>query len=56
MQQGEVTLLRRQLERKFGPLPGWAAERLEEPSSAELELWADRVLDATALEEVFGAE
>lgn len=56
MQQGEVAVPRRQLQRKFGPLPQWAQERLKQAISAHVELCADRVLDACTLEEVFGDE
>jgi flagellar biosynthesis/type III secretory pathway protein FliH len=52
---GEVNLLRRQLERCFGPLPSWVAERLEQASEAELEHWAERVLECATLEGVFRA-
>jgi hypothetical protein len=51
--QGEMLVLRRQLTRRFGPLPAWAEQRLEEASVALLEAWAERVLDAARLEEVF---
>ena len=53
LQQGEATLLRRQLVRQFGPLPSWAEQRLEQASLEELEHWADRVLEASKLAEVF---
>ena len=52
---GEVNLLRRQVERRFGPLPSWVAERLEQASEAELEHWAERVLECATLEGVFRA-
>jgi hypothetical protein len=51
--QGETLVLRRQLTRRFGPLPAWVEQRLEEASAAQLEAWAERVLDAAQLEEVF---
>ena len=53
--EGEALVLQRQLTRRFGPLPEWVQTRLRSASSEELETWADRVLDATRLEEVFGA-
>lgn len=52
--EGEALVLQRQLTRRFGSLPEWAQQRLRSASSEELETWADRVLDATRLEEVFG--
>ena len=56
LQQGEATVLRRLLTRRFGPLPAWAEERLAQASPQELERWADRVLEAQQLDEVFIAE
>jgi len=56
IQQGEVALLRRLLVRRFGSLPSWAAQRLEQASLEELERWADRVLDAPTLADVFAME
>jgi flagellar biosynthesis/type III secretory pathway protein FliH len=53
---GEVNLLRRLLVRRFGPLPSWVDERLAQASEAELEHWADRVLECAALDEVFQAD
>jgi flagellar biosynthesis/type III secretory pathway protein FliH len=50
--QGEAKLLRRLLVRRFGPLPAWAEARLTQASEAELELWADRVLECATLEAV----
>ena len=56
LQQGAATVLRRLLTRRFGPLPAWAEERLAQASPQELERWADRVLEAQQLDEVFVAE
>ena len=53
LQQGEVIMLKRLLTRWFGPLPTWAEQRLEQASLQELEGWADRVLEAQRLEDVF---
>ena len=52
-QQGEVIMLKRLLTRRFGPLPTWAEQRLEQASLQELEGWAERVLEAQRLEDVF---
>jgi hypothetical protein len=51
--QGEAKMLRRQLVRRFGELPDWVDGRLGEAGEAELETWADRVLEAGRLEDVF---
>ncbi len=53
--QGEVSLLKRQLKRRFNELPQWIDQRLEQASRQELEGWADRVLDAERLEDVFSS-
>jgi predicted transposase YdaD len=52
-QQGEAFLLTHLLVRRFGPLPGWATERLAQASREELEQWVERGLDAQRLEDVF---
>lgn len=49
---GERLLLRRQLSRRFGLLPPWAEERLDQAAPATLERWADAVLTAETLEAV----
>ena len=48
-------MLKRLLGRRCGELPAWVDERLEQASREELEGWADRVLDAKRLEDVFGS-
>ena len=53
--QGEVEILKRQMSRQYGPLPGWAEERLAKASVDDLEQWADRVLEASSIGEVFGS-
>ncbi|MHA7881203.1 MAG: Rpn family recombination-promoting nuclease/putative transposase [Saccharospirillum sp.] len=51
--QGERTLLKKQLIRRFGPLSQQAIARIESAPSAQLELWAENLLDAKTLEDVF---
>ncbi|MBK6998545.1 MAG: DUF4351 domain-containing protein [Rhodoferax sp.] len=53
MQQGECSLLVRQLTRRFGALPEWVGARLHQAHTDLLETWGERVLDAMSLEEVF---
>ncbi|MFT3799985.1 MAG: DUF4351 domain-containing protein [Burkholderiaceae bacterium] len=53
-QEGELAVLSRLLERRFGPLDPAVTERLQKASSAELERWADNFVDARSLDEVFG--
>jgi hypothetical protein len=50
--KGELTILRRLVEKRFGPLPAWAEERLTAKSTTELEDLSLRVLDATTLDEL----
>jgi Domain of unknown function (DUF4351) len=52
LQDGELTVLHRQVEKKFGPLPSWAEERLAGRSTTELEELSIRVLDAASLEDL----
>jgi len=52
-QEGELVLLKRQLARKFGPLPDEAEQRLKAATSAQLETWSLNILDATTMEDVF---
>jgi hypothetical protein len=54
--EGEVKLLRKQLIRRFGPLPAWAEARLTGAEPAQLEVWGERVLEAATLEAVFVEE
>ncbi len=51
--QGQQEMLARLLSRRFGALDAVTEERLRQATPTELGLWADRVLDATSLEEVF---
>ena len=55
-EEGKEETLRRLLERRFGPLPPAAIQRVESASLAELEGWFDRLLDARTLQEVFAAD
>ena len=53
--EGGRAVLERLLRRRFGDLSPEAAERLRRVPEAELAAWADKVLDAATLDEVFGA-
>lgn len=50
-----VRLLQRQLTRRFGVLPAWAEARLLQADTETLESWAERLLDAPRLEDVFAS-
>ena len=51
---GEAEILIRLVETKFGPLPQRAHTRIAAADAEQLLVWAERVLTAEALEEVFG--
>ena len=51
--EGERALLERQLRRRFGMLSPEVTERLGQASAADLETWAENVLDAPTLDDVF---
>jgi hypothetical protein len=51
-QEGELVILRRLMQKRFGALPAWAEERLASRSAAELEELSDRVLEASSLEDL----
>ena len=44
------TALTRQLTRRFGPLPEWAALRVQQAPPAQLDAWLDRIFDAPTLQ------
>lgn len=50
--EGELAVLRRQLEKRFGPVPAWAGQKLAALSAGELEDLSERLLDARNLEEL----
>jgi len=51
-QEGELTVLRRLIEKRFGPLPGWAGEKLAALPASALEDLSERVLDAKSVKEL----
>lgn len=53
IQDGERAVLIRLLTRRFGPLDEATLQRLHDAGRAELEAWADNILDAPTLEAVF---
>jgi len=54
--EGKAAMLTRMLERRFGELPAWACARIQQADDARLDVWADALIDARALSDVFGAE
>ena len=53
--EGKMELIIRLLSRRFGQLPKWAESRISKAEPAQIENWADAVLDASNLTEVLGA-
>ena len=51
--EGEATVLRRQIRKRFGTMPEWAESRLTKLTVPQLEELSDRVLDAASIEELF---
>jgi hypothetical protein len=52
MQMGELTILRRQIQTKFGPIPPRVEERLSQLSAKELEELSVRVITANDLNDL----
>nr|WP_242479688.1 DUF4351 domain-containing protein [Lamprobacter modestohalophilus] len=46
--------MRRQISRRFGPLPRWAAQRISAASEAQLDTWLDDIFDATSVKDLLG--
>lgn len=51
--EGEIQVLQRQLAKRFGTLPSWVDSKLDGASMAQLEIWAEKILTANSLEEIF---
>jgi len=51
-QEGELIVLRRLIEKRFGALPHWAGDKLAALSTPELENLSERVLDAKSVEDL----
>lgn len=54
MQQGQASLLGRQLSVRFGPLPEWVVKHLEQATPEQINHWAEVIFEAQSLEELFG--
>jgi len=52
-QQGRAAVLARLLQLKFGPLAEATQQRLAQAGEAQLDAWAERILSAHSLAEVF---
>ena len=54
IEKGEAEVLLRQLERKFGEVPPEYRQRIAEADSDQLLAWAERILTAESVDDVFG--
>lgn len=52
VQHGEITVLHRLIEKRFGSVPSWVENRLTSMSPAQLEDLSVRILDANSIEEL----
>jgi hypothetical protein len=52
LREGVLIIVRRQIEKRFGAMPNWAAEKLAGLSTADLEDLSVSVLDARKLEDL----
>ncbi|MDM8537619.1 DUF4351 domain-containing protein [Desulfobacterales bacterium HSG17] len=51
--EGEISLFKRLLTRRFGSFPAWTSERLKKADIKDIEIWTDRILDAKSVEDIF---
>jgi hypothetical protein len=54
-QEGELRILKKLLERRFGTLTTTLQERLNNATEADLDRWTDAVLTAATIDDVFNA-
>jgi len=52
VQEGELILLRSLIEKRFGPLPKWADEKLSKLSEKEVKELGLRLFDVAAIEDL----
>jgi hypothetical protein len=52
--RGQAAILIKLLARKFGPLATETTDRLQQASAEQLDRWAERLLDATSLDDLLG--
>jgi hypothetical protein len=56
LRSGEVNLLRKLLQHRFGRLPQWVSDKVQNASEEDLLHWGERLLDEpSTIEEVFGS-
>lgn len=55
-QKATLELLTKLIVRRFGAVPRWASDRLSQADLAQLEHWAEDILDAKDLTDLLGPE
>lgn len=50
--QEKISTLKRLLQRKFGSLPSWVDERIDQASKERLDDWTERLLEATSIRDL----
>ena len=53
VEQGEISILRHLLEKRFKNLPDWVNDKLNQADSVQLKGYLDKALDGDSLEDVF---
>ena len=53
IEKGEAKILSMQLRKRFGAIPDWAEHEIQSAAPVQLEQWAQELLDAPSIEEVF---
>ena len=53
--KGKASTLKRQLTRRFGPIPAWAERRIDAAEVAQLDVWLDDIFDAANVEDLIGS-
>ena len=56
MRHARATMLRRLLVTKFGRLPKWVDQRLDDANSDQIERWSIKILTAGTIEGVLGKQ
>ena len=54
--KGKANTLKRQLRRRFGPLPAWAELRIATAPHWQMDAWLDGIFDAESLTALIGSE
>ncbi len=53
---GKAQLLKRQLQRRFGDVPGWATDKIDAADESAIETWVDALFEAETVEAVFASQ